>query len=1530
MNIRNFNRIASLMLVMLCVNLPQTAFALEGNISFSAQPDNNTNLEQQPGFIRAIMSPVTPKESEMAILARQSTPGLITLDSEIQTTTVEMTSSSASAPSGPASISELARALRNNPDLIYEYVRNNIEYYPVWGVNKGPVGTILDNYGTAFDQASLMVALLRQAGFTASYVKGQINLTDVQVRDWLGINTNDTCAVIKLLSQGQVPIASVTATAAGNCPGSAVALSSIKIAHVWVKVNIGGTNYVFDPSFKPHTLKTAINVSTASGYNASNYLSTAKSGATVTADYVQGINRVNIVNTLNAYGTNLTNYLRSNLPSGELIDVLGGKVINPYTGPSLRQTDLPYRDTSVATTEWATDIPANYRPTMRIQYQGIDKTFTSDAIYGKRLTITYNTSNQPMLKLDGVTQATGTAIAAGTNANVTFNIVHGAYALTGANQSFTQSVKAGGTYLISNGWGAVGRGLVERYRTALDNAKAAGDVDSSETVLGSSLAVLSATWIAQSQQAGFINDRLSNTNTLYHHQVGIAGYNTAAYVDLPGNVLGLTSQNSDTAKESAAFFNSAMHASIFESTAVQQVTGVSAVSTVKLIDIAVTNNYRIYDAKSSNFVSQVQPNLVSCSTNMATFQAAVTAGRRLILPSRCNLTESSWSGVGYFNISTAANSIGALINGGMLGGFSSTTQPVAQTVTNTQKNATSTTWLTQSTGSVFGDPIDMTKGHYLYTHNDITTGIDDFPKSLSFQRLYSSGMRTQVGPLGKGWTHNLVSSATMSSDGFQSLGEDSALDAVNSIVEMMVSLDLLSDVAKPLDKIVIATLGQNWFGQQLINNTVIVKQGLNGEVFTKLPDSTYNAPPSSSAKLTKNADNTYSYEALNRAKLAFNSTGKVATYTTPSGVQAKFTYTGNDLTKVENSLGRNLILTNTSGRVTQVADGTRNVKFVYDTNGNLTTFTDATAKNTTFQYDIPGRMSKLFYPSFPTVAFLTNVYDSLGRVQTQTNANGQLYTYYFAGSRSEEVGPGSVSRVSYVNGAGKVLKEIDPLGRITLNSYDGQSRLVSKVMPEGNSVNYVYDDAQCALQKRCTHNIKTVNVVPKTGSGLTTLTTTLTYESSFNRVATALDPKGQTTTYTYTPQGNPLEVKQPAVFSVPDNTNINPTTTFAYISYTPTGFPTFYLISSETSKIAGNSSVITSTTYKTTNKYVPDQVIVDSGASGLALRTTFTYDTFGNLITEDGPRTDVSDVTNYLYDAERRVVQATNALSKVTKLAYDADGRNVQSAAQIGTQWLVSCNTYTNTGKVLKSWGPGLTSSATTCPTAAAPIAVTSYTYDSLDRVQLVTESLTAAEGGNRVSETTYNANNSVASIKRGVGSTLAQTYATYTYTPNGFPATVKDARNFMTTYEYDGHDRKLKTRYPDKITANVSSTTDYEQYTYDNNSNAISQRLRSGQTITLAYDNVNRLLSRTYPTAVENVTFKYDLLGRVIQKLASNNSLNSVYYSWDRVGRLTSMYSTDINSLNMGSDLSSTRFEYDAASNLTRTTYPGYLGAPA
>ncbi len=96
--------------------------------------------------------------------------------------------SSAQSPV-PVEIVELARALKNNPDLIYEYVYNNIETLPQHGSLKGALGTLLDGKGTAFDQAELMVALLQQSGLTASYQIGEIQYTTDQLTNWLGIDT---------------------------------------------------------------------------------------------------------------------------------------------------------------------------------------------------------------------------------------------------------------------------------------------------------------------------------------------------------------------------------------------------------------------------------------------------------------------------------------------------------------------------------------------------------------------------------------------------------------------------------------------------------------------------------------------------------------------------------------------------------------------------------------------------------------------------------------------------------------------------------------------------------------------------------------------------------------------------------------------------------------------------------------------------------------------------------------------------------------------------------------------------------------------------------------------------------------------------------------------------------------------------------------------------------------------------------------------------------------------------------------------
>ncbi|MEM1506589.1 hypothetical protein RG959_24955, partial [Domibacillus sp. 8LH] len=75
------------------------------------------------------------------------------------------------------------------------------------------------------------------------------------------------------------------------------------------------------------------------------------------------------------------------------------------------------------------------------------------------------------------------------------------------------------------------------------------------------------------------------------------------------------------------------------------------------------------------------------------------------------------------------------------------------------------------------------------------------------------------------------------------------------------------------------------------------------------------------------------------------------------------------------------------------------------------------------------------------------------------------------------------------------------------------------------------------------------------GSGLAPLTRSFTYESAYNKVATETDARGNATTYTYAPWGDIATVTSPV-----DASGVAPWTAYDYYSWTPTGFPTMYLL----------------------------------------------------------------------------------------------------------------------------------------------------------------------------------------------------------------------------------------------------------------------------------------------------------------------------------------------------------------------------------
>ena len=103
--------------------------------------DATNNPGQIQGSIRPQLAPVTPEEADRQMRSRVIPADLNRGFEHLDATRTGISALSATAPlASMSSIPELARALKNNPDLIYEFVHDKIEFYPIWGVQKGAFG----------------------------------------------------------------------------------------------------------------------------------------------------------------------------------------------------------------------------------------------------------------------------------------------------------------------------------------------------------------------------------------------------------------------------------------------------------------------------------------------------------------------------------------------------------------------------------------------------------------------------------------------------------------------------------------------------------------------------------------------------------------------------------------------------------------------------------------------------------------------------------------------------------------------------------------------------------------------------------------------------------------------------------------------------------------------------------------------------------------------------------------------------------------------------------------------------------------------------------------------------------------------------------------------------------------------------------------------------------------------------------------------------------------------------------------------
>jgi YD repeat-containing protein len=961
-----------------------------------------------------------------------------------------------SAATATTEISELARALQYDPKLIYDYVHNHIRYIPYYGSLKGATLTYLDGCGNDFDQASLMIALLRASGYTASYVYGKMTIPGSELANWLGVDQiADTIGTV--LGSGGIP------TDALYTDGRA------KFARVWVRASINGSSYDFDPAFKSHQYISKIDLGEALGYSQSNLLAAA--GGVVGTDYIQSLNEAGLANKLVEYSSNLVSVIRDQHPNSSVEEIVGGR--------SIIENELTEYPTSLSfspeVAEVWDDIPASKTATLRIQHEGIDHTISIPDIAGKRLTITYaGGDHHPELRLDNGLIASGNGTSTGQQYDCTITIDHPYSSSSGqyCDQTSEYHLKSGAAYAVVSAYGGTSDALLQKRQKELDSAMADGFSQSSEQVMGETLNIMGLTWLKECMFADELLGALAETVNIRHHMVGVMAQEEGYYIDVKTAMSSLISRHNVDSDKLAHFKASASLSSAFEHGVLEQLmgSGPPGISTMKLFQIANSSGYKVFKANSGNY-SGIRSQLSNYSQSMLDqFQSTVNSGYTLILPQNGQLGLGSWSGCGYIQSYQSGTSMSlGMIIGGAYGGYAAepyTADPV-EVEGDAQTNAANTpsaanSYRDQSTGinHTSVEPVDMAGGAYLFDHTDLSLG-GAAPLGLAFARSYNSGQHLEDRGLGYGWTHGYDIRLSRTSHENPGLGKRQPVDAAAVIAALYANLDLLKtqDDAKGW---AVAALINKWAVDRLIDNAVTVHLGHGLMEYIKLADGTYAAPPGITAQLLDNGNGTFSLRERFGTRLDFNGSDRISRWEDGDGNALSFTYSGENLSGATDAFGRSLTMGYSGSRIHSVADSTgRSVSYGYDGSGNLTGYTDPEGKVWGYGYDGRHRMTSLSTPLGVTTA--TNAYDSLGRVQTQTvprqGGDTAVYAFYFSGFRNVEEDPEGAQTIYYYDHKGRSTGEENALGHRTGREYDGQNHIVESLDPLLNLTRYSYDGA---------------------------------------------------------------------------------------------------------------------------------------------------------------------------------------------------------------------------------------------------------------------------------------------------------------------------------------------------------------------------------------------------------------------------------------------------------------------------------------
>ncbi len=374
--------------------------------------------------------------------------------------------------------------------------------------------------------------------------------------------------------------------------------------------------------------------------------------------------------------------------------------------------------------------------------------------------------------------------------------------------------------------------------------------------------------------------------------------------------------------------------------------------------------------------------------------------------------------------------------------------------------------------------------------------------------------------------------------------------------------------------------------------------------------------------------------------------------------------------------------------------------------------------------------------------------------------------------------------------------------------------------------------------------------------------------------------------------------------------------------------------------------------------------------------TSYLYNEAQQLISIDGPRSDVLDITSFEYNTEGRISRITDPNGLITEIIdYDnhnrpiktKDTNNVETqriwnfrgqllsetiAGQTTTYQYDSVGQLTRIqsaeGQILKfTWDDarrlthitnsqnqtisltldkaGNITQQQIIDATGKEQAKQSFAFDSLDRLTQITDASNNTWTrqydilGNLVKQINPQDNETTSvfdALRRTTQSTAPlNTIQTMNWNQQDQLTSVIDALGRTTNYSYNGFGELISQSSPD---------TGLTKYTWDEAGNLASKTDASGITVSYSYDAGNRLTSINYPNAANNIVYQWDSTtpGQYMNSRISHvtDESGSTVWHYNAQGRITQQQQT----INGATPLTLTsRYSWDGDNNLTSITLP-------